>query len=106
MSNHPRETPLSSTRPPVEHIYTKIQVHYAGDIQDIVLKTSKEPTCGDLANTIQNAYRVPIEKQMIYFRGQPLHHSRPSNYERTLSRYGLFSGNLIRLVGRRGLLQH
>jgi len=106
MSNHSHETPLSSTRPAVEHIYTKIQVQYAGDIQDIVLKTDKEPTCGDLAKTLQNAYRVPIEKQMIYFRGQQLHHSRPSNYERTLSRYGLFSGNLIRLVGRRGLLQY
>ncbi|CAF4426965.1 unnamed protein product, partial [Rotaria magnacalcarata] len=31
-------------------------------------------------------------------------HRHPSSYDRALSKYGIFSGNLIKLVGKRGLL--
>lgn len=104
MSNYTPKTPMQTARPKNEHFYTKFQVHYAGDIHDIVLKTNQEPTCGDLAKALQQTYRVPMDKQMVYYRGQPLHHHSPSGYERPLARYGMFSGNLIRLVGKRGLI--
>ncbi|UJR07698.1 hypothetical protein I4U23_011983 [Adineta vaga] len=104
MSNYNPKTPMQTARPPIEHFYTKFQVHYAGDIHEIVLKTTKEPTCGDLAKTLQSSYRVPMDKQMVFYRGQPLHQHSSANYERPLSKYGMFSGNLIRLTGRRGLI--
>ncbi|CAF1026798.1 unnamed protein product [Adineta steineri] len=106
MSRRYSQTPLRTARPftSTEHIYTKIQVHYADNIEDIVIKTDREPTCGDLAGAIQKHCRVPVGKQMVYFRGQELHQHNVAGYQRPLSRYGMFSGNLVRLVGRRGLL--
>ncbi|CAF1415228.1 unnamed protein product [Rotaria sp. Silwood1] len=104
MTDQSRQTPLSSTRPSGEHIYTKLQVQFGGDVQEIVLKTEKEPTCGDLAKQLQHIYRITIDNQLIYYRGQRLHHRHPENYDRTLSKYGIFSGNLIKLIGKRGLL--
>jgi hypothetical protein len=98
----PRKTPLPPTRSSGNHIYTKLQVHYGGDVQDLVLKTEKEPSCGDLGKALQDAFRVPIDDQLIYYRGQRLHHHSSSD-ERTLSRYGIFSGNTVTLVGKRGL---
>ena len=87
-----------------EHIYTKLQVHHGGDIQDLVLKTEKEPTCRDLAKALQQTFRIPIDHQLVYYRGQHLHHRHPKNYDRPLSKYGIFPGNLVKLVGKRGLL--
>ncbi|CAF2606070.1 unnamed protein product [Rotaria sp. Silwood2] len=104
MSDRSQRTPLPSTRPSGEHIYTKLQVQFGGDVQDIVLKTEKEPTCGDLAKVLQHIYRITIDHQLVYYRGQRLHHRHPSSYERPLSKYGIFSGNIIKLVGKRGLL--
>src|SRR5579871_2911019 len=105
MSEQPEKTPLPPTKASNMHIYTKLQVHFAGDVQDVVLKTTKEPTCRDLANVLQDMYRIPFEKQLIYYRGQHLHHRHESNYDRALSKYGIFSGNLVTLIGKRGLLQ-
>ena len=104
MSDQSRRTPLPPTRASGEHTYTKLQVHFGGDVQDIVLKTDKEPTCRDLADALQHTYRIVVDNQLIYYRGQRLHHRHPKNYDRTLSNYGIFSGNLITLVGKRGLL--
>ena len=104
MSAQARKTALPSIRPSGEHFYTKLQVHFGGDVQDIVLKTEKEPTCSDLANALEHTYRISTDKQLIYYRGQRLHHRHASSYDRALSRYGIFSGNLVKLVGRRGLL--
>ncbi|CAF3686044.1 unnamed protein product [Rotaria sordida] len=104
MSNQSSRTPLPSARSSGEHIYTKLQVQFGGDVQDIVLKTEKEPTCGDLAKILQHIYRISIDHQLVYYRGQRLHHRHPSSYDRPLSKYGIFSGNLIKLVGKRGLL--
>lgn len=84
--------------------YTKLQVHFGGDVQDILLKTTNEPTCRDLAYEIERVFRVPIGNQLVFYRGQRLHHRHRSNYDKNLSKYGIFSGNLITLVGRRGLL--
>jgi hypothetical protein len=104
MTDQPRKTPLPPTRPSGEHTYTKLQVHYGGDVQDIVLKTDKEPTCRDLARVLQHTFRIPFDNQLIYYRGQRLHHRHASSYDRTLAKYGIFSGNLLTLVGKRGLL--
>jgi hypothetical protein len=97
-----------SQKPPTQadgiYNYTKLQVHFGGDVQEIVLKTHKEPTCRDLANTLQHIYRIQVENQLIYYRGQRLHHRHESNYDLNLSKYGIFSGNLITLIGKRGLL--
>jgi hypothetical protein len=92
------------TRATGEHMYTKLQVHFGGDVQDVVLKTDKEPTCRDLANELQHLYRIPIEDQLIFYRGQRLHHRHQSNYDRSLTKYGIFSGNQVTLIGKRGLL--
>lgn len=92
------------TRASGEHNYTKLQVHFGGDVQEVVLKTNKEPTCRDLAKALQHTYRIPIENQLIYYRGQRLHHRHESNYDRTLSKYGIYSGNLVKLIGKRGLI--
>jgi hypothetical protein len=100
----PRKTPLPPTRVTGNHIYTKLQVHYGGDVQDLVLKTEKEPNCYDLGKALEAAFRIPIDEQLIYFRGQRLHHHHSSSDERGLSRYGIFSGNTVTLVGKRGLL--
>lgn len=99
-----RKTPLPPTRATGNHTYTKLQVHYGGDVQDIVLKTEKEASCYDLGKALQDAFRVPIEEQLIYYRGQRLHHHNSSSDDRPLSRYGIFSGNSITLIGKRGLL--
>ena len=97
-----------SKKPPTRadgvHNYTKLQVRFGGDVQEVVLKTEKEPTCRDLARVLQHTYRIPIENQLIYYRGQRLHHRHQTNYDRTLGKYGIFSGNLITLIGKRGLL--
>ena len=92
------------TRADGEYSYTKLQVQFGGDIQEIVLKTTKDPTCRDLAKILQKAYRIPIENQLIYYRGQRLHHRHQSNYDRALSKYGIYSGGLVKLIGKRGLL--
>lgn len=91
----------SSRRPAArEHIYTKVQVHHGGDIQDVLLKTDKEPTCRDLAEEIEHTFRVGVNNQLIFYRGQRLHHQQG----RRLSNYGIFSGNLVTLVGKHGYL--
>jgi hypothetical protein len=100
----PRKTPLPPTSSSGNHIYTKLQVHYGGDVQDIVLKTEKEPGCYDLGKALQDAFRVPIDNQLIYYRGQRLHHHHSSSDDRTLSRYGIFSGNTVTLIGQRVLV--
>jgi hypothetical protein len=92
------------TRADGQYQYTKLQVHFGGDIQEVVLKTDKEPTCRDLAKVLEQLYRIPIENQLIYYRGQRLHHRHPSNYDRTLSKYGIHSGNVVKLIGKRGLI--
>ena len=104
MSDFVRKNPLPPTRVSGNHIYTKLQVHYGGDVQDLVLKSDKEPTCQDLTNALQEAFRIPIEEQLIYFRGQRLHHHSSSMGDRPLSKHGIFSGNTVTLVGKRGLL--
>ena len=95
-----RRTPFTPSQLAREHIYTKIQVHYGGDIQDVVLKTDQEPTCRDLADMLEHTYRISVDHQLIFYRGQRLHH----HYGRRLSNYGIFSGNLVSLVGKRGFL--
>lgn len=100
----PRKTPLPPTRASGNHIYTKLQVHYGGDVQDLVLKTEKEPGCKDLGRALEDLYRVPVNDQLVYYRGQRLHNHHTSGDDRALSRYGIFSGNTITLVGNRGLL--
>jgi hypothetical protein len=92
------------TRATGEHNYTKLQVRFGGDIQEILLKTEKEPTCRDLAKVLQHTYRIPIENQLVYYRGQRLHHRHESNYDRTLSKYGIYSGNIVKLYGKQGVL--
>jgi len=104
MCDQPRKTPLPPTRASGNHIYTKLQVHYGGDVQDIVLKTEKDPSCRDLGKILQDTFRVPVDDQLIYYRGQRLHHHRSTSDDRDLSRYGIFSGNTVTLVGKRGLL--
>ena len=104
MSENFRKNPLPPTRASGNHIYTKLQVHYGGDVQDIVLKSEKEPTRRQLAEVLQENYRIPIEEQLIYFRGQRLHHQHQSAEDQPLSKYGIFSGNTITLVGSRGLI--
>lgn len=100
----PRKTPLPPTRSTGNHIYTKLQVHHGGDVQDLVLKSEKESSCYELAKALEAAFRVPISEQLVYYRGQRLHnHNSPDN-DHPLSRYGIFSGNTITLVGKRGLL--
>lgn len=99
----PRKNVLPPTKASGNHIYTKLQVHYGGDVQDIALKSEKEPTCNDLGKVLQDTFRVPIEEQLIYFRGQRLHHHNSSSGDRPLSRYGIFSGNTVTLVGHRDL---
>ena len=98
------ESKKPPTRADGQHQYTKLQVIFGGDVQEIVLKTEKDPTCRDLAKVLQHTYRIPVENQLIYYRGQRLHHRHESNYDRALSKYGIFSGNLVRLCGKRGLL--
>jgi hypothetical protein len=100
----PRKTPLPPTRVVGNHLYTKLQVHYGGDVQDLVLKTEKEPSCNDLGKALEDQFRVPIKDQLIYYRGQSLHTHNASEDDRALSRYGIFSGNTVTLIGKRGLL--
>lgn len=100
-----RKTPLPPTRATGNHIYTKLQVHYGGDVQDLVLKTEKEPSCNDLEKALESIFRVPIGNQLIYYRGQRLHHhNQSSSNDRPLSQYGIFSGNTLTLVGNPGSL--
>lgn len=96
--------PLSPNILLKEHVYTKVQVHYASDVQDIVLKTENEPTCRDLANVLEETFRISSENQLVYYRGQRLHHKRSKSLDRSLSSYGIFSGSAITLVGKRGFL--
>ena len=100
----PRRTPLPPTRASGNHLYTKLQVHYGGDVQDVVLKTEKEPTCQELRKALEDLFHVPINDQLIYYRGQRLHHHQSSSDDRALSRYGIFSGNTVTLIGKRGLV--
>ncbi|CAF1516983.1 unnamed protein product [Didymodactylos carnosus] len=79
--------------------YTKLQVHFGGDTQEVVLKTEKEPTSDDLSKSLQHNFRVPIDEQRIYYRGQRVHNDPTI----LLSKYGLFTGNTIKLIGNRGL---
>ena len=99
-----RKTPLPPTRAIGNHIYTKLQVHYGGDVQDIVLKTEKEPSCIDLGKALESTFRLPMADQLIYYRGQRLHHHQSSSDDRPLARYGIFSGNTVTLVGQGSLL--
>ncbi|CAF0879126.1 unnamed protein product [Rotaria sordida] len=99
-----RKTPLPPTRVTGNHMYTKLQVHYGGDVHDLVLKTEKEPTCQDLGKALEDAFRVSINDQLIYYRGQRLHHQQSLSDDRPLSRYGIFPGNSVTLIGKRGLL--
>ena len=98
MSENFRKNPLPPTRVEGNHVYTKLQVHHGGDVQDIVLKSEKEPTCRQLGQVLQETYRIPVDEQLIYFRGQRLHHHHSSSDDRPLSKYGIFSGNTITLV--------
>jgi hypothetical protein len=100
----PRKTPLPPTRVTGNHIYTKLQVHYGGDVQDLVLKTEKDPGCYDLGKALEDQFRVPINDQLVYYRGQRLHTHHSSSDDYALSRYGIFSGNTVTLIGSRGLL--
>jgi hypothetical protein len=104
MSDQPRKNPLPPTTASGNYIYTKLQVHYGGDVQDIVLKTEKEPSCRDLGTILQDSFRVPVDEQLIYYRGQRLHHHQSSSDDHALSRYGIFSGNTVTLIGNRALL--
>ncbi|CAF1331660.1 unnamed protein product [Adineta ricciae] len=100
----PRKNELPPTKASGNHLYTKLQVHFGGDVQDIVLKSEKEPTCNELGQVLQEVFRIPLAEQLVYFRGQRLHHNNSSAGNRPLTRYGIFSGNTIILVGKRGLL--
>ncbi|CAF0781932.1 unnamed protein product [Didymodactylos carnosus] len=79
------------------YYYTKLQVHFGGDIQEVVLKTQNEPTSDDLSRSLQHNFRIPIDEQRIYYRGQRLH----NHPDYLLSRYGIFNGNTIKLIGKR-----
>jgi hypothetical protein len=104
MTDQFRRHALPPTRLSGNYIYTKLQIHYGGDVQDIVLKSEEEPSCRDLAKVLQETFRIPVDDQLIYFRGQRLHHHHSSSTDQTLARYGIFSGNTMTLVGKRGLL--
>lgn len=99
-----RKTPLPPTRSTGNHIYTKLQVHHGGDVQDLVLKSEQEPNSYELAKALEDACHVPMNEQLVYFRGQRLHNHQSATNARPLSRYGIFSGNTITLVGTKGLL--
>jgi hypothetical protein len=104
MSDDYRFMPMVSSRLTNGHVYTKLQVHYGNDVEDIVLKTVEQPTCRDLAQALQRTFRVAVGNQLIYYRGQRLHHRHGSSSSQYLAAYGIFSGNKVTLVGRRGLL--
>jgi hypothetical protein len=97
-----RRNPLPPTQSSGNYIYTKLQVHFGGDIQDVVLKSEHEPSCADLARVLQDTFRVGIDDQLIYFRGQRLHLQQSSSKDRALSACGIFSGNKVTLIGQRG----
>ena len=105
MTDFVRKNALPPTRVSGNHIYTKIQVHFGGDVQEVVLKSEAEPSCRDLARVLQETYRIPIDEQLIYFRGQRLHHHQSSSDDRALAKYGIFSGNTVTLIGKRGLIE-
>lgn len=104
MSDFVRKNELPPTRASGNHIYTKLQVHFGGDVQDVVLRTEKEPTCDDLVQALESAYRIPANEQLVYFRGQRLHHHSATNSARPLSKLGIFSGNTVTMIGKRGLI--
>ena len=104
MGEESARTPFSPSVLLKETIYTKLQVHFGGDIQEVVLKTEKQPTCRDLSKVLEETFRIPVENQLVYYRGQRLHHRHSKSVDRLLLRYGIFSGSLISLIGKRGLL--
>ena len=93
---------IQPTKATDNHIYTKLQVRYGGDVQDLVLKTEKEPNCHDLKKALEETFRVSADNQLVYFRGQRLHHHQQQwSNDYPLSKFGIFSGNTVTLIGKR-----
>ncbi len=83
--------------------FLKLQVQYGGDIYEMILSTkTNDPTVEELQQHIENQLSIPIDSQLIMFKGQNLHEKRQGK----LRRYGLTNACLIRVVGRKQPLKN
>lgn len=83
--------------------FLKLQVHYGGDVNEMVFQTSSnDPTVEELQQYLEKHLNVPVHAQRVMFRGQNLH-EQP---EGKLRRYGITNASLIRVVGRKQPIRH
>ena len=78
--------------------FIKFQVQHGGDIYDMILSTNtNNPSVEDLQKQIEKQLSIPIDDQLIMFKGQNLHETR----NKKLRKFGLTNTSLIRVVGRK-----
>ena len=73
----------------------KVEVAHGSDRHDVSLYKSDLPTVFDLMDELEKKTRVPKSHQQVIYKGQKLH-QQPTQ---ALSKFGIFNGNRILLVG-------
>ena len=68
----------------------------------IIVPTNGDPSVNELQLEIEKQFHVPKEVQRLVFKGQSLHDKQ--NYP--LSAFGITNSSLLRLVGRKGVLEN
>jgi hypothetical protein len=75
----------------------KVEVAHGSDRHDISLFKANLPTVFDLMEELEKKTRVPKSHQQIIYKGQKL----SQNPTQPLSKFGIFNGNRILLVGEK-----
>lgn len=80
------------------HLYMlKLEVSHGSDRHQISLYKNEEPIVLDLMEELEKKTRVPKSYQQLVFKGQKLN----LNPQGVLTKYGLFSGSRLMLVGEK-----
>ncbi|KAI3387552.1 hypothetical protein SNEBB_005314 [Seison nebaliae] len=74
----------------------KIELHHGSDRYPIQIYSNHQALVEELMYEVENKTRVPMNEQRLIFRGQALHNHK----KEMLSRFGIFSGNVIMLIGQ------
>jgi hypothetical protein len=73
----------------------KLEVAHGSDRHDVSIYKTELPTVFDLMDELEKKTRVPKSHQQVIYKGQKLH-QQPTQ---PLSKFGIFNGNKILLVG-------
>jgi len=67
----------------------------------VALYSNSPPVVDDLLNELEKKTRVPKSTIQLIFKGQKMHHDLSAK----LSKFGIFSGNKLQMVGERVLFE-